>query len=158
MNKITNCLLATIMAVGKICAQKTIEISGPILAPWVKGELCAHYKNKGDHITRCFTIASGKKYILTDIPDKAQRIKITRSFTNQCVTKKHSAKKCKKVHGSFYLNAPHTILSLTYNNNKILKNVTLPPAGKNSYFGHPQQYGSVLFPANYRSQPDSRAV
>jgi|GEM_PF-2239441 len=151
-------LLSITIVAGKIFADQTVEIKGPVVAPWVKGKLCAHYKNKGEHITRCFDISAGKKYTIADVPGNAKRIKITRSFANKCITKKHSATKCKTVKGNFYLTAPSTILNLTYDNSKIFKDITISPAEKQSYFGYPQQYGSVLFPSNYRSQPDSRAV
>ncbi len=145
-----------------VCTPKlilqTVEISGPILAPWVKGQLCTYYWCDQKRVHRCFEIKMGQSYTIKDIPDRVRHIKVTRSFYKNCPAERKEKNKCKKADGKFFLNHTSTILDLTYKNNKVLLSYTLPPKQGSSYFGYPQQYGSVMTQPDYRSQPDSMAV
>ena len=155
------CKLALIVAgalLQNTLTTKSVEFKGPLLAPWVKGDLCVYFWHQEDHVQQCLPIKAGQDYIINNIPDNVTHIKITRSFDKQCSINHRSIKKCKTAKGKFFLTEPHTTLTLTYANKKILKDITIPPREAQSYFGYPQQRRSILFQSNYSSQPDSRAV
>jgi len=100
----------------------------------------------------------GQSYVIKDVPDRVTHLKVTRSFYKNCAEALKQKNKCKKADGKFFLNHNHTILDLTYKNNKVLLSYDIPPREAQSYFGYPQQYGSIMTQPDYRSLPDSMAV
>lgn len=137
---------------------KSVEIKGPIVAPWVKGQLCTHYWLNQERIKNCFAIAAGTVYRVENIPAHIEHIKVTRSFGKKCFITARNKKKCKTVKGKFHLEEPYTLLNLTYDNKKITKDYVIPRPEPQGYFGYPQHYGSAISQPNYRSLPDSMAV
>lgn len=139
---------------------KSVKIEGPIVAPWVKGTLCARYTNKTERVKQCFNVAAGQSYVLENVPYHVKHIKIKRTFDKYCKTTRR-AKKCKTAKGMFDLQrAGDTTLNLTYDDSHrtITKDYTIPPAEPKSNFGYPQPYGAATQQPNYRFQPDAMAV
>ena len=158
MRNIKIALVLCICAYSQKTISQTVEITGPILAPWVKGQLCTYYWLEQERVQNCFDIRMGQSYTIKDVPDRVTHLKVTRSFYKNCAEARKQKNKCKKADGKFFLNHNHTILDLTYKNKNILLSYTIPPKEGTSYFGYPQQYGSVMNQPNYRSLPDSMAV
>ena len=157
-------IVCVILACG--CRQsvnaKSVEITGPILAPWVKGQVCAQYWFEQKRVQTCFDIQVGQKYVLNDVPNRVEHVKITRSFYKNCSPERAQKNKCRKADGKFFIKKEHNVLDLTYKNNKVLLSYDIPPQEPQSNFGRPQGYGpgaqSIIQGPNYLSQPDGLAV
>lgn len=137
---------------------KTLELTGSIVAPWVKGQICAQYKHHHKKLQQCFNIQAGQIYKIEQIPTSVTRVEITRSFYKHCPVDKREKNRCKTFRDSFFLTEPYTTLNLTYDNWRILKDYTMPPLPAMSNFGYPEERPSMRFAPNYRSNADGMAI
>jgi len=124
---------------------KKVAITGAVVAPWVKGNLCMSYWYEQNKIRECHDIHAGKDYIFSNIPNRVGHIKIARSFNKECKLKKNGKKKCRTVKGKFKVNKPLTKLNLTYDHNGIYKYYTIPPKEAESIYGYPRKDPSLHF-------------
>lgn len=116
---------------------KTLTITGPLVAPWVKGELCAGYWSDQERVWQCFNVGAGRDYILRNIPAGVGHVKITRTFDKTCKVKKNGKRKCRTIKGKFFIPEPDNTLNLTYDHEHILNHYTIPPEPPHSNFGMP---------------------
>jgi hypothetical protein len=130
--------ICAILFIPCIIWAKEVHITGPITAPWVKGTLCASYRHKQEKKEHCFTIGAGQEYVIRNIPDRINRIKIKRMRKKTCITRKDK-NICRFVSGRFYIKDHYNLLDLTYNTSHVKLNYTIPPKEPNSWYGVPHR-------------------
>lgn len=95
---------------------KTVEIEGPLIAPWIHGQLCIRY-SVGQDREVCQLLGAGQKFVFT-LPDTVRRIHISRILDKNC-PRSHAVKACQAGHGSFTVKDQHTVLKLTQHGRRI---------------------------------------
>ncbi len=128
---------------------KTVEITGPLIAPWVDGTLCTRYWFEQKKVRQCFPIKAGASYVL-QVPERVKHLKVHRTLDKTCKKKPNGKKLCRSVSGKFTLyQEPYITLDLTYDHRTITKNYAIPPKEAESYFGYPRKFPSIRFTPDY---------
>lgn len=138
-------LLFTIIFLNSNANQdKIVKITGAVVAPWVKGDLCISYWYQEEKFHVCRPIQASTDYIFT-IPTHVDHIRVRRSFAKECTTKAKGLKKCRMVKGR--LNTPQQVndLDLTYDHATIYKYHEMPPKEAESIYGYPRRNASIRF-------------
>lgn len=90
---------------------KTVIITGPLVAPWIReGQLCLTFY-AGSERKICQLLGAGQDFIFT-IPDNVRRIHITRILNGSCRLA-HSTRSCRQGRGSFTIKGNQVKLNLT---------------------------------------------
>jgi len=123
---------------------KKAQITGALVAPWLKGDLCINYWYNQNKIHKCHYIQAGKDYVFDNIPKRVGHIKVTRIFDKDCILK-NGKKKYRRLKGRFNLRKPLTVLNLTYDHSGIYKYYVIPPKEAESIYGYPRKNASIHF-------------
>ena len=134
--------------------EKTIKITGAIVAPWVKGNLCIGFWYNQEKIRVCKPIQASQDYTF-EIPQRIDHVKVYRSFDKECKVVKNGKKKCHAIKGRFNTKNNFNELNLTYDHNNILNFYTIPPKEPESIYGYPLKNPSPIFRDTEMSNPEA---
>ncbi len=132
---------------------KTVQITGALVAPWVKGNVCISYWYEQNKIHICYDIHAAQDYIFSNIPKRVDHIKVRRSFAKECSTNARGKKSCRTLKGRFNTPNMTNIINLTYDHSNILKYYSIPPKQPESIYGYPRRDPSILFTDAAMSDP-----
>jgi hypothetical protein len=123
---------------------KEIKITGAVVAPWVKGDLCIGFWYDQEKIKICRTIRAAQDYLFA-IPHRIDHIRVYRTFAKACKKLPKGKKECRRIKGRFNTKDQFTELNLTYDHEGIKNYYTIPPKPQLSTYGFPQKDPSIVF-------------